>query len=193
MQLSTHLIRASSLTIREGISAEQNRAQEIAKFPHYTWGYIVLELHGCHLVLVPSLQVRVYRNWESVKVRARRSLTASEGISMLIFMITMELWFPHCKWGYICGLATQWQLDAVPSLLVRVYRWHTNWPVFRAKFPHCKWGYIVMYILIWLPVIVPSLQVRVYRQAESAKDTARSSLTASEGISVISLITKTIC
>ena len=50
-----------------------------------------------------------------------------------------------------------------------------------------------MYILIWLPVIVPSLQVRVYRQAESAKDTARSSLTASEGISVISLITKTIC
>ena len=152
-----------SLTIREGISDAVINAFNQGEFPHYTWGYIGRTEQSAGDCEVPSLYVRVYRTGTPRMPSCSRSLTASEGISELRIRKSPSTSFPHCKWGYICGLATQWQLDAVPSLQVRVYRWHTNWPVFRAKFPHCKWGYIETARTRAREYRVPSLQVRVYR------------------------------
>ena len=70
-----------SLTIREGISADRQRELRGLKFPHYTWGYIVLIMPIFQVLRVPSLYVRVYRILGIPFAGRPRSLTIREGIS----------------------------------------------------------------------------------------------------------------
>ena len=155
--------QAGSLTIREGISRLNNCRKREAKFPHYTWGYIVSVVVFWRERSVPSLYVRVYRiiqeqiNWE------QRSLTIREGISQVCRARTRWQMFPHYTWGYIEIRARRAIQKMVPSLYVRVYRDYENDSSQRKSsltiregisaqeiadrwddwFPHYTWGYII--------------------------------------------------
>ena len=71
----------SSLTIREGISRFLSIPFTRLKFPHYTWGYIALKIRNSSYIQVPSLYVRVYRNFRCRVSVSVCSLTIREGIS----------------------------------------------------------------------------------------------------------------
>ena len=111
-----------SLTASEGISAEERAQAAEMRFPHCKWGYIDGILHTEFETLVPSLQVRVYRPCAHIRERIRRSLTASECISVHQSKRDLQTLFPHCKWGYISRKYIHNWTNNVPSLQVRVYR-----------------------------------------------------------------------
>ena len=115
-------ISGFSLTICEGISGKTGFRLFICSFPHYMWGYIDSGLISWPYRYVPSLYVRVYRNWTTSRERWRSSLTIREGISLTdeIFFICWK--FPHYTWGYIACILAFWDFLKVPSLYVRVYR-----------------------------------------------------------------------
>ena len=94
-------ITGSSLTVYEGISARQKQREASRSFPHCMWGYIVGGIALRRVISVPSLYVRVYRAWNDRCGHGPCSLTASEGISLIVLhKHTLEK-FPHCKWEYI--------------------------------------------------------------------------------------------
>ena len=61
LMIISRISHISSLTIREGISCFVSTNGHTFKFPHYTWGYIVLLEVAVVPLYVPSLYVRVYR------------------------------------------------------------------------------------------------------------------------------------
>ena len=157
--------------------------QGFFRFPHYTWGYIVVKNHECKSHHVPSLYVRVYRIYNSILTHKTRSLTIREGISYKTAAQIIKDGFPHYTWGYIDLNPRKLFLLPVPSLYVRVYRKRDEWPKGGHPFPHYTWGYIVLSaIRFWLPA-VPSLYVRVYRVGSSDFWFLDRSLTIREGIS----------
>ena len=157
--------------------------QGFFRFPHYTWGYIVVKNHECKSHHVPSLYVRVYRIYNSILTHKTRSLTIREGISYKTAAQIIKDGFPHYTWGYIDLNPRKLFLLPVPSLYVRVYRKRDEWPKGGHPFPHYTWGYIVLSaIRFWLPA-VPSLYVRVYRKISLSAQKSRCSLTIREGIS----------
>ena len=173
------------------------------RFPHYTWGYIVLSLFNFPFIVVPSLYVRVYRAGLGVHVFASCSLTIREGISGLRWTAAKGSRFPHYTWGYIGSYGTKDLTLIVPSLYVRVYRllWvflHSScssltiregislkafYPKHSRTFPHYTWGYIDFGNLLLLAWFVPSLYVRVYRSFVVLSALWLCSLTIREGIS----------
>ena len=92
----------SSITASEGISVFFTETGYRYLFPHCKWGYIDSFNMDAIAAVVPSLQVRVYRE--------NGLLIADAGT------------FPHCKWGYIESLFDREDKLWVPSLQVRVYR-----------------------------------------------------------------------
>ena len=54
----------SSLIIREGISDKSLTSYDYGLFPHYTWGHICIMKPRAICISVPSLYMRVYRNWQ---------------------------------------------------------------------------------------------------------------------------------
>ena len=114
--------------------------------------------------------------------------------------------FPHYTWGYIDFLRDEERRGLVPSLYVRVYRFHkpTLTGVFGSLtiregissycsicsyfiwlFPHYTWGYIPYGCRAPVRSPVPSLYVRVYRRFLRWLHQIESSLTIREGISEI--------
>ena len=192
-----------SLTIREGISPYPRHASPVQWFPHYTWGYIEPNTSREVNEWVPSLYVRVYRDFHALPIPAVSSLTIREGISYNFYTLDARLQFPHYTWGYIDFgnlLLLAW---FVPSLYVRVYRsfvvlsalWLCSLTIregisitsqislHHIWFPHYTWGYIVDELEQELSGDVPSLYVRVYRNAVNDWQQERGSLTIREGIS----------
>ena len=94
-------ILSGSLTIREGISPAWKRQTVSARFPHYTWGYIAVLCFTHFGFIVPSLYVRVYRNWAQMKGYLFRSLTIREGISPTPAARVCAGLFHHYTWWYI--------------------------------------------------------------------------------------------
>ena len=159
--------------------------QGFFRFPHYTWGYIVVKNHECKSHHVPSLYVRVYRIYNSILTHKTRSLTIREGISYKTAAQIIKDGFPHYTWGYIDLNPRKLFLLPVPSLYVRVYRQELFSrlyaycsltiregisPILMADyilrmFPHYTWGYISVYTVRLINDGVPSLYVRVYRYA----------------------------
>ena len=178
---------ASSLTIREGISSHNGSQILWRTFPHYTWGDIVECVQVWTTWRVPSLYVRVYRNWAQMKGYLFRSLTIREGISPKRPPKPGHLKFPHYTWGYISVYTVRLINDGVPSLYVRVYlslhcTAHKRWSSLTIRegisvcllflvpcpvFPHYTWGYIVRSRYDAGLFQVPSLYVRVYRREKS--------------------------
>ena len=76
----------SSLTASEGISTSGIGKGYCSQFPHCKWGYIGDFFNHKNNMLVPSLQVRVYRPAQVVSHLRCGSLTASEGISVKPFI-----------------------------------------------------------------------------------------------------------
>ena len=93
--------QVSSLTIREGISYHGLRGLQRLRFPHYTWGYIALKTRFFFCEMVPSLYVRVYRNFRCRVSVSVCSLTIREGISKRNAKKDAKIAFPHYMWGYI--------------------------------------------------------------------------------------------
>ena len=115
---------SGSLTIREGISFGADTMQGFFRFPHYTWGYIVVKNHECKSHHVPSLYVRVYRTLTPGNCFCSRSLTIREGISGERWLCVDGHMFPHYTWGYIGVWKDYDYFRTVPSLYVRVYRYY---------------------------------------------------------------------
>ena len=171
-----------SLTIREGISYLLKFALLCSWFPHYTWGYIGLQVVSASSVIVPSLYVRVYRHIPYRFCLRRCSLTIREGISAWYRRFISISAFPHYTWGYITRLIRCKPVWRVPSLYVRVYHLSFSSFVFPwssltiregislgrkhctglAWFPHYTWGYIEKKCKKRRKNCVPSLYVRVY-------------------------------
>ena len=172
-----------SLTIREGISRRSKRVLSKSQFPHYTWGYIAVLCFTHFGFIVPSLYVRVYRNWAQMKGYLFRSLTIREGISPKRPPKPGHLKFPHYTWGYIGMPAFSSALPCVPSLYVRVYRKRDEWPKGGHPFPHYTWGYIDITNGRRTTTPVPSLYVRVYRTENEVLLLWDGSFTIREGIS----------
>ena len=75
-------VTSCSLIICEGISVIHEENLYTSQFPHYMWGYIE-RYWGLYLPpVVPSLYVRVYRDFSLGDVPQRRSLIICEGISV---------------------------------------------------------------------------------------------------------------
>ena len=90
-----------SLTIREGISDGRRENETGRRFPHYTWGYITRLIRCKPVWRVPSLYVRVYRNFRCRVSVSVCSLTIREGISKRNAKKDAKIAFPHYMWGYI--------------------------------------------------------------------------------------------
>ena len=90
-----------SLTIRDGISASSRPGRKWIPFPHYTWGYIMLAGRAWCSLDVPSLYVRVYRNFRCRVSVSVCSLTTREGISKRNAKKDAKIAFPHYMWVYI--------------------------------------------------------------------------------------------
>ena len=173
------------------------------EFPHYTWGYIVVQPVVAVLRSVPSLYVRVYHNPRYGSVTVVRSLTIREGISPRLLYHSAKSPFPHYTWGYIEAVLCFTHFGFVPSLYVRVYRGCQNQSgrsgcsltiregisetttITRRDllFPHYTWGYIVVFVKGLFCSRVPSLYVRVYRCYAVCFSLPAGSLTIREGIS----------
>ena len=223
-----------SLTIREGISSLLFRFIKIPLFPHYTWGYIAVQpwkqfftdvpslyvrVYQQHLkpqnkpFMVPSLYVRVYHTLTEYISKSRCSLTIREGISALSDSKEDDHRFPHYTWGYIDRANRFDDLQAVPSLYVRVYRLHlptgenearsltiregislkVGALFMRQGFPHYTWGYIGTLKQFYADLKVPSLYVRVYRKCSARWSGKPCSLTIREGISRIFVVKSGVC
>ena len=172
-------------------------------FPHYTWGYIVLQYMQLLYLAVPSLYVRVYRKRDEWPKGGHRSLTIREGISAGATGTQWGGGFPHYTWGYIVCFHTVKAVYIVPSLYVRVYRWadygrnyaggsltiregisgNPSLYYINPMFPHYTWGYINTDRQRQNCRNVPSLYVRVYRRFKLCVNFGGRSLTIREGIS----------
>ena len=172
-----------SLTIREGVSHLKVILIKRSKFPHYTWGCIRTVHILSSRIFVPSLYVRVYRDYENDSSQRKSSLTIREGVSCFILSNSLMPLFPHYTWGCIEKTRFQGFILLVPSLYVRVYRgFITGWRrmdgsltiregvsklrnnlKYINQFPHYTWGCIAAGILWRRSPGVPSLYVRVYR------------------------------
>ena len=94
---------------------------EETMFPHYTWGYIGLDLDNIDDIIVPSLYVRVYH----IEIRRLKdkegSLIIRKGILRGREARSPCDLFPHYTWGYIGQPPTDFLSPWVPSLYVRAY------------------------------------------------------------------------
>ena len=167
------------------------------------WGCIGHLWGGPVYESVPSLYVRVYRNWNSVVTGRDGSLIICEGVSTEAEYIKMQFMFPHYMWGCIILQGLVGCPLFVPSLYVRVYRvtlfvkgyarrsliiCEGVSPEYTSRewwtaFPHYMWGCIVVLYLNSGEKQVPSLYVRVYRQAQCHHSSQGCSLTIREGVS----------
>ena len=174
-EANVYCLNPSSLTIREGISLSCVLLILDLLFPHYTWGYIVECVQVWTTWRVPSLYVRVYRNWAQMKGYLFRSLTIREGISPKRPPKPGHLKFPHYTWGYIGMPAFSSALPCVPSLYVRIYhsepircrafsgsltiREGISWNMVilsnSEAFPHYAWGCITAEMPSILTMSVP--------------------------------------
>ena len=101
LSFSSFVFPWSSLTIREGISLSLRETSLVSLFPHYTWGYIAENNAATCGRSVPSLYVRVYRNFRCRVSVSVCSLTIREGISKRNAKKDAKIAFPHYMWGYI--------------------------------------------------------------------------------------------
>ena len=159
-----NLVDCSSLIICEGISPGEYKINQAISFPHYMWGYIVLQKSVFVSYAVPSLYVRVY-HWSRPWLWYRGcSLIICEGISNGGYATSTSYVFPHYMWGYIPESPAGVKKDPVTSLYVRVYQGFLTLAEQRQRsliicegispkiwimclfrmFPHYMWGYIAV-------------------------------------------------
>lgn len=152
------------------------------KFPHCMWGYIGEQYSNTKNYEVPSLYVRVYRNFRCRVSVSACSLTVCEGVSKSGLAVYIVSRFPHCMWGCIGRQQLRPDRAAVPSLYVRVYRplcLHiamlfgslivcesvsillTLWRNYD-RFTHCIWWCIGNQSRKETSQLVPSLYVRLH-------------------------------
>ena len=145
------------------------------------WGCIIFHFQPASFAKVPSLYVRVYRNSVRGCQNARGSLTVCEGISPCLAYFNSWKMFPHYTWGYIAIRRAGIRHNAVPSLYVRVYRYHRQLSATDygslivcegismffveherdEQFPHYTWGYIAVVLPDESYINVHSLYVSV--------------------------------
>ena len=113
-----------SLIICEGVSSLQIARRVWGGFPHYMWGCIMRQMTRMHNRRVPSLYVRVYHRLNNCRKKETGSLIICEGVSWTITRARASRKFPHYTWGCIGAAIFHRTPAAVPSLYVRVYRWH---------------------------------------------------------------------
>ena len=114
----------SSLIICEGVSWKLWKNICRSSFPHYMWGCIMRQMTRMHNRRVPSLYVRVYHRLNNCRKKETGSLIICEGVSWTITRARASRKFPHYTWGCIGAAIFHRTPAAVPSLYVRVYRWH---------------------------------------------------------------------
>ena len=112
----------SSLIICEGVSLNLSFMKNIAEFPHYMWGCIAKVDGKMPYPVVPSLYVRVYPEAAGAAASDNSSLIICEGVSHFSEDKNRDMVFPHYMWGCIAIAKGKEELEAVPSLYVRVYR-----------------------------------------------------------------------
>ena len=154
-----------------------------------------------------NLHNEVFEAAES-RINTDSSLIICEGISSYQSLLVSCSLFPHYMWGYIAEPHRVWDISAVPSLYVRVYRlvcWTPRRQCGsliicegisiqklnihqRGKFPHYMWGYIGWPLAVIYRRPVPSLYVRVYRVLEKSVLYITCSLIICEGISSFSIL-----
>ena len=127
-----------SLIICEGISFLDWRIRRWLLFPHYMWGYIILQLYHQYYQGVPSLYVRVYHAAVWPALHGARSLIICEGISSWHSGNFTSPKFPHYMWGYIVISGQFAARRPVPSLHVSVYR-NRQWHPSGIKKYKCSW------------------------------------------------------